>query len=286
MKTSNKSAIKILSLIAVMAMLALVYSANVYAATSFSSSTQWDGNSWESETTSSSYDQARHETTQWQELDRGPYGSNESDDPKDFGISWKTGSGTWGNDDLYVSLGDTVSFQFKMHKDSKGTHYADYLKAWVDMGADGSYDDPTDKIFFQEEKLSDIGSQRVFTYEAQTTITQAHLDDGSLWLRARVSCSHSLLKEFYEDKGRSSSYSWDDQFAWNTERKNSDYWRGLWKSYEDMFSPTGYYYQGEVEEWKIGLLHRPGNVIPEPGTMVLFGFGLLGIAKIGRRKSQ
>ncbi len=54
-----------------------------------------------------------------------------------------------------------------------------------------------------------------------------------------------------------------------------------------MFAAAGNYGQGEVEEWNIGVSRRPpGGQVPEPATMVLFGFGLLGIARIGRVRKQ
>jgi hypothetical protein len=43
---------------------------------------------------------------------------------------------------------------------------------------------------------------------------------------------------------------------------------------------TDYYWQGEVEDWKLTV-----NPVPEPSTMLLVGLGLGSLA-VFRRKSQ
>ena len=281
-----KLQVKILTLISLFSSFLILFAVNASAA--ISTSVSQGGSSGNSYTTSTGYVGATHDNRQWQELSsESSWGS---------GVLWSTDSGsTWGNDNLYV--GDTVTFQFLMHKDdSSRSHYADHLKAWVDWGQDGSYDDPADVIIFKEEPVS---STSFFTYETESfTITDSHV--GHLFLRARVTCSESLLQEYfktaYEDSANPNKKTigghlkrtkdwryWHNDVQEDWHKSSGEDW---WKSYEDMFAATGNYYQGEVEEWKIGVLNRPGNVIPEPGTMVLFGFGLLGIAKIGRRKSQ
>ncbi|ACN15057.1 hypothetical protein HRM2_19560 [Desulforapulum autotrophicum HRM2] len=283
MKTGKRQILKILSAIGLFGVFALLCFTNAYAATSYSV-TQWDGDSYESRTTDTIYGDATHETTAWQALDTYNVDNEKTDE---YGVFWsRDGGETWGHEDLYV--GDTVTFQFNMHKDFIGTHYADHLKAWVDWDNDGTYDN-TDQIAYLERKLTD--NETVSTNPSTSYVTPVNpnfftsqsftIDSSNLdgfYLRARVTCSESLLYRYYKENSKSRFFSDDDQFEWNDRESTS--W---WTSYENMFAATGNYWQGEVEQWHIGvsLSHTP-----EPATMMLFGFGLLGIARIGRKRKQ
>ncbi len=188
----------------------------------------------------------------------------------DEGVFWRSSNGstwsTWGNEDLYV--GQTVQFQFNMHKQNQGTHYADHLKAWVDWDKDG-FDDPSDVIMYEEEILYSTNPRNnsSFTdtsYLPPNTANFSYFSDiftidelmtGEIWLRARVTCSHSLT----------SPDAWQNQ------------WDG--RAFKDIFKATGDLYQGEVEEWSLKV-----NSVPEPATILLFGFGLLGLSGLSRKK--
>ena len=214
----------------------------------------------------SSYGAASHDTKKWQELS-DPVIASEN------GVTWSSDNGlTWGREELFV--GQTVQFRFNMHKRNVGTHYADLLKAWVDWGQDGAFD-ATDQVAYGEHIIapqkgvvntaveSGLGTNRtpdtsdITFFSNQFQLTAAHV--GETWIRARVTCSHSIVNALGDN--------WDDQ------------WNGYYKSnYENLFNPTGHYYQGETEQWKLTV-----SQVSEPATLALLGFSLAGIALIRRR---
>lgn len=218
------------------------------------------------------YGTAEHKTQKWQELATdGQAGTN--------GVFWSVDGGTtWGQDDLVV--GQFVSFKFNMHKRNAGTHYADFLKTWLDWEQDGSFD-TDDVIIFEEKQLRlSQGAALVTGYETEfsyfTTDSFEILDSyvGDLWLRSRVVCSESLV----------SSVSFTE-----TEKENR--WKNQWDDtflaskggYDNIFQATGEYYQGEVEEYKLTVTAAP---VPEPATLFLLGFGMIGLAGIRRHQSK
>lgn len=212
-----------------------------------------------------SYGEATHSDDQWQELAYYE-GSNLV---SQAGVFWSTDGGTtWGqNTELHV--GDNLQFRFHMHKQTVGTHYSDHLKVWLDWNLDGDFDEnSTEVIAYEEETLrpredGNLGTNNVpnspnFTYYSEVFTILDSFVDQDLWLRARVTCSESLV-------------GWNQQFE---------------PSYQDRFSSffnaTGRYYQGEVEEYNLTVSRDP---VPEPATMLLFGTGLAGLAGWRRRKT-
>ncbi len=225
---------------------------------------------------------ASHDTTKWQELATYDNGTKTSN----YGVSWSVDNGTtWGQEtNLYV--GQEVQFQFNMHKQNVGTHYADFLKSWVDWRYDGTFDADEVIGFGYKELLTNetgnLGSNKPPKVEDYTflsgTFTLADSHIGDLWIRSRVTCSHSLAASL----GR----NWEDQWGanddhWNDFTKSSNYNPISANEYYGGFSATGNLHQGEVEEWQITVNAAP---VPEPATMLLFGSGLLGLAGIKRRK--
>lgn len=209
------------------------------------------------------YGTASHTTTKWQELATYDAGNNLVDE---FGISWSIDGGTtWGREDLTV--GDSVKFQFNMHKKNVGTHYADHLKAWLDWDQSGTFEDGEAIVYAKQDLPALLGTNLApalneanFQFLSDFfTIEESHI--GSLWLRGRVVCSESLNSSL---GGR-----------WNEQWSRSD------SFYEDGFKPVGHLYQGEVEEWEITV-----NAVPDTGsTLALLGAALVGLGFIKRRKT-
>ncbi|WP_020409873.1 PEP-CTERM sorting domain-containing protein [Hahella ganghwensis] len=195
------------------------------------------------------YGTTTHDTTAWQELADAP-----NNDP--FGVSWSTDSGaTWGREDLTV--GQTVQFKFSVHKENVGHHYADLMKSWIDWDQNGVFD-VSDEVAYGEHKLVDfepvLGSWQkpvnpdFAFFSDEYTLTEDHV--GEFWLRALATCTHSVTNMYGDN--------WDDQ--WKPEYTDN---------YNNLMTPTGHYYQGETEEWKITV-----TSVPEPATLALFGLGM------------
>ncbi len=211
-----------------------------------------------------SYGTATHSTENWQQL-----GTHEQNTD---GVFWSIDNGaTWGHEG--IQAGNDVTFKFLMHKKQNGTHYADYLKAWVDWGQDGIFNDvegsDNDDVVMFDKHIVGIQNELHPDHLPGTDTTDVfisdlfHIDDsmvGDLWMRARVVCSADLGMRWPDGRG-----IYPDEPSYD---------------YDAAFNPTGHYGQGEVEEYKIVV-----SQVPEPSIIALFATGLFGIGFARRRKA-
>ena len=247
-----------------------------------------NSSSWDYSDAPASYGTACHLTPYWQKLGDGwdsdtAAGSQVvgSDDATDDGVVWRVSSDdgqSWSEfgNDVEITQGDQVEFQYTFNRSTSGSHYYDQLKTWFDWDIDGSFEDDDVITNIDWHKLYDSdylegdawddermwgqgGYNRLYdknnngdTQLVYTQSIQIPLDavTGDTWMRARVVCSNSL----------------------------SHYTSNM------TMDSTGFQDQGEVEDYKLTILAKstpPPTDVPEPSGLILFASA---IAFLGSRK--
>lgn len=220
-----------------------------------------------------SYGVATHQNASWQKLD------DLSGDG--YGVSWSTDGGlNWGRE--AVNVGDSLSFRMDMHKDKIGSHYADFAKLWVDWGQDGTFDSADETLFGMHVIHQNPVTAGQFNYapnpadshfsfiSPEMTIDASFV--GDYLLRARVVCSESLYNSRYPNRPWSAQWSLSEQ------------------EFNDLLVPTGKFYQGEVEEWKLTVnavsasASSTSTSVPEPGIALIFAAGALAFSASRKKR--
>ncbi len=125
----------------------------------------------------------------------------------DNGVQWSVGGSDYGTDaDLII--GEEVTFKFLFWQLNNGRHDYDQIFAAFDFGQDGVFNDP-DTIMYEQvftedgdnnpstpggvhgtpDKSRDLAAYTEFTL---SLVIPETMTVGSTWLRARVTCNHTL----------------------------------------------------------------------------------------------
>jgi hypothetical protein len=239
------------------------------------------------------YGSACHDTNRWQQLGWTGDGDLEGDtglhsdsdnanagwtgeqsqnavDQGDNGVRWriKDSGANWGRGEL--TQGDLVEFFFIVKRSNEGNHKFDQLKAWNDWNGNGIFEDSEniidEKWYKNQDRNGNLNANSGNSnsdlptdnnadvwrkYYSEITVP-VNAVIGDTWMRARVICENSLVSA-------------------------NDY----------TLSSTGYYHQGEVEDYKLAInqAFQPAVTVPEPSTLFVFGSALIGLV-LSRKKTK
>lgn len=250
------------------------------------------------------YSEACHETNNWQQLgvvdnDQALKGDNAGTNPVggwttetaqnpvdegDNGVSWRVQNpvdlswSAFGNEAL--TAGANVEFQFVVTRSNQGNHQFDQLKAWGDWNDNGVFDDDEEIVDQKWYKVADSFGDNVLGNQAGGYNNDSLVNSGNhnsirnsgitseilivstqipveavindTWIRARIICENSLTHDDRRD---------------------------------NVFLATGYYHQGEVEDYKVAVNKPSVTSVPEPTTLFVFASALIGLV-LSRKKTK
>ena len=216
------------------------------------------------------YGNVRHVTGEWQRL--GEAWDNESsaltidNDASDDGVVWSVDGGlTWGNETLFS--GQEVMFGFEFTRAGYGRHAYDGLNAWVDWNGDNIWDDDESIIDIQWDKgdWGDTSGTRI----ADDTYWNYYYANNHTVINPEAELTAFFTTEAFTVTDEIDTLWLRARVACSSSIHNAG----------GSITPYNNIHQGETEDWQIAV-----NPVPEPGTMILVGMGLLGLARTGRKR--
>jgi len=244
----------------------------------------------------SEYTYAAGGTDKWQRLGSG-YDKENYSQTKDGiskggavdGIMWRS----QGSENFQAlkttdsfTTGKVYELQFSLWQSGTGSHKYDYLNVWLDRDNNNEFDQDRSGFydFFKDKGATTPDKEHIvhkrFRHKGKrryTNITATIKFDnvGDYWMRSRVSC-----RDYWMNNSRTQAEyksDWSGRYGSYWYRSNN-----RWCS----AGAEGYTEQGEVQDYRFVVTAAPPSPVPEPGTFVLFGMGLIVASRLGRRTQK